>query len=331
MATNFYKNQSEPKTILKSTGIVTLLTDFGLQDTYVGAMKGVMLGLQPSLILVDLTHEIPPQQILAANFQLTTIQGYFPPGTVHLAVVDPGVGTTRRAIAVATAQAWLVGPDNGLFSGFLAQDPPLAAVELTNSHYWRTPTPSATFQGRDIFAPVAAHLAGGVPLAALGTAIDPATLITLPNLVPRRFPVRGRSLDGSPADASPTTALVPSDSPDSPDSLSAAQWVWQGVVQHIDRFGNLITSIPASVVPAEPWLVQLEYLQIPAVTTYGTHNGTHNSTHNSTHHGTQTQGQLVALVGSQGWVEVAVSGGSAQAILGVTVGQPIQVRTRDGC
>lgn len=284
----------------KAAQLVTLLTDFGLQDTYVGVMKGVMLAIDPRLTFVDLTHGVPPQQITSGSFHLAEVHGHFPIGTVHLAVIDPGVGTRRRAIAVATERGWLVGPDNGLFSGVLAQWPPRLALELTNPHYWHTPHPSQTFHGRDIFAPAAAHLARGVPLMALGHPIDPKSLITLPHHSPQAFePI------AIPEDLTLATALATAE-----DAAFPPLWVRQGIIQHIDRFGNLITSIPASALPNRPWVVQLEHLQVPAAPTYGA----------------GAPGQLLALVGSQGWVEVAIQGGSAQQILGAKVGQRVQVR-----
>ena len=159
------------------TSVITLLSDFGDRDVYVGVIKGVIAQINPKVAIVDLTHQIPPQNIAAARFCLMNAYAYFPVGTVHVAVVDPGVGSRRRAIAVEFAQGFLVGPDNGIFSGVLSQSPAIAAVELTNLNYWRTPKPSKTFHGRDIFAPVGANLASGVPLKQLGQEIDPATLV----------------------------------------------------------------------------------------------------------------------------------------------------------
>ncbi|MHC5725640.1 MAG: SAM-dependent chlorinase/fluorinase, partial [Nostoc sp.] len=141
--------------------LVTLLSDFGDRDVYVGIMKGIIAQINRRLTVVDLTHQIPPQDIAAARFCLMNAYPYFPVGTVHVAVVDPGVGSKRRAIAVEFAQGFLVGPDNGIFSGVLSQSPAIAAVELTNLNYRRTPQPSKTFHGRDIFAPIAANLASG--------------------------------------------------------------------------------------------------------------------------------------------------------------------------
>ena len=170
---------------MKQPHVLTLLTDFGLSDCYVGVMKGVIAQVNASLNVIDLTHQIPPQNVALARFALMTAFPYFPVGTVHVAVVDPGVGGTRRAIALAVGEdaaqpsGFLVGPDNGLFSGVLTTYPAIAAVELTEPQYWRSPTPSATFHGRDIFAPVGAYLANGVPLNEVGQSIAPETLVSL--------------------------------------------------------------------------------------------------------------------------------------------------------
>ncbi len=155
--------------------VITLLTDFGLRDAYVGAMKGVALGICPQATLVDISHTLPPQDVLAAALLLPTYVPCYPSGSVHVAVVDPGVGSGRRGLAIAASldgvQQYLVGPDNGLFWPLLTRAAAFQAVELTEPRYWR-PQVAPTFHGRDIFAPVAAHLACGVPLAALG---PPAT------------------------------------------------------------------------------------------------------------------------------------------------------------
>jgi S-adenosylmethionine hydrolase len=156
--------------------IITLLTDFGNQDPYVGAMKGVILTLNPDAVLVDLTHKVPPQDIVAGAFLLEEAAPFFPPGTIHLAVVDPGVGTCRRALAGRARDRFWVGPDNGLFHLVFQEAPDLELVSLENPDYFRQSV-SSTFQGRDIFAPVAAHLSLGTPLEALGPAVtDPVAL-----------------------------------------------------------------------------------------------------------------------------------------------------------
>ena len=222
--------------------LLTLLSDFGLSDVYVGVMKGAIAQINCSVTVVDLTHQIPPQNIAAARFCLMNAYPYFPAGTVHVAVVDPGVGSTRRAVAVELTDGFLVGPDNGIFSGVLSRDampqgglPPklLASVELTNPHYWRTPDKSATFHGRDIFASVGAHLASGVPLKNLGLEIDPDTLVEL---------------------AIPECTQT--------DSSVA------GCIQYVDHFGNLITNIPGSHVQGKTWLAVAAGLTIAGGQTY---------------------------------------------------------------
>ena len=156
--------------------IVTLLTDFGTRDTFVGVMKGVILSIAPDARLVDLTHHVPPQDVHAGAFALKTAYRYFPPGTVHLAVVDPGVGGARRPVAAHIGDYLFVGPDNGLLSHVLAREPLRRAVALDNVRY-HLPV-SRTFHGRDIFAPAAACLAAGTPLESLGTPLQ--RLLTLP-------------------------------------------------------------------------------------------------------------------------------------------------------
>jgi S-adenosyl-L-methionine hydrolase (adenosine-forming) len=191
--------------------VVTLLTDFGLDDTYVGQVKGAILSVAPSATLVDLTHTVSPQDVQAGAFLLWSAVEAFAAGTIHLAVVDPGVGSSRRAIAVGSARHDVfVGPDNGLLLPAVDRLGGVrAAIELTGRAYWR-PSTSGTFHGRDIFGPVAGHLASGVPLERLGRAIDD---------VERPFAL--------PA----------------PHGLS-------GQVVHVDTYGNLITNLAAEALPA---------------------------------------------------------------------------------
>ncbi len=162
----------------KPSGIVTLLSDFGLSDNYVGQVKGVILSLAPEAHLVDLTHGVPPQDVLEGSFQLATAWEAFPAGTVHLAVVDPGVGTERRAIAWLAAGHCFVTPDNGLGTLVFQQQSPTLAILLDRHEFFRRPV-SRTFHGRDLFAPIVARLVTGYPLDALGTRIDPHSLVRL--------------------------------------------------------------------------------------------------------------------------------------------------------
>jgi S-adenosylmethionine hydrolase len=184
--------------------IITLTTDFSGKDGYVGTMRGVILSICPTAILTDLSHDIPPQDIRSAAFVLYQAFNYYPSHTIHCVVVDPGVGSKRRAIAVRTNQGIFVGPDNGVFSLILSASDThvIEAVTLTNPAY-QLPNVSATFHGRDIFAPAAAHIANGVPLNKLG----PAAI----NLVPLEFELKSQ------------------------DDICR--------VMHIDRFGNLILDI----------------------------------------------------------------------------------------
>jgi hypothetical protein len=163
--------------------LITLLTDFGLQDSFVGVMKGVIYGICPEARIVDITHAIEPQDILAGALALERSVPYFPAGTVHIAVVDPGVGTFRRSLAVRIGEQMLVGPDNGLFTAlfFMAerQKWPLEMVSLDHPEYWRSEV-SPVFHGRDLFAPVGAHLANGVALTALGSLIHDPVHLNIP-------------------------------------------------------------------------------------------------------------------------------------------------------
>jgi S-adenosylmethionine hydrolase len=304
--------------------IITLLTDFGLKDVYVAVMKGVINQINPQINIIDLTHDIPPQNIATGRFNLLNAYPYFPEKTVHIAVVDPEVGTQRRAIAIQFKNSYLVGPDNGLLTGIL--EPFLTceieainrnnnmeainrnnviAVELNNPEYWRTEQPSKTFHGRDIFASVGAHLASGVPLEKLGTMIDPKTLVRL-SLPP--YQVNNLQI--------------------------------QGCIQYIDNFGNLVTNIPEEAVADTNWYVVISQeknqkskklskkkqkkskkilnsqQQILSGSSYLIGAGQT--------YGDVPLGDFVALVGSHGWVEIALHGGNAQQKLKVDWGTKIQ-------
>ena len=156
--------------------IITLLTDFGTEDYFVGAMKGIILTRSPTAVIVDITHSIPPQDVRTGTFMLSAVYDSFPAGSIHLAVVDPGVGSNRRPILIEAAGHLFVGPDNGLFSMILDRVPDGTVRHVTNTAYF-LPNPSSTFHGRDIFAPVAAALAQGVRPEELGPIIqDPVRL-----------------------------------------------------------------------------------------------------------------------------------------------------------
>jgi S-adenosylmethionine hydrolase len=185
--------------------IVTLLTDFGTRDHYVAAMKGVLLSINPALVLVDISHEVSRHNIREGGFLLASAFDSFPTGTIHLAVVDPGVGGQRRGLAAAGPRHLFVGPDNGLFDRVFSIEPPRLVVSLENVEY-RLPQVSPTFHGRDIFAPAAGHLSLGVPLENLGPAFT--------------YQVQG-----------PSSPRLGRD-----DEI-------QGEIIHVDRFGNLISDI----------------------------------------------------------------------------------------
>jgi S-adenosylmethionine hydrolase len=294
--------------------IITLTTDFGQADGYVGMMKGVILGYYPPAQVVDLSHEIAPQDVAGGAFVLYRSYTYFPPDTIHVAVVDPGVGSTRQALALVTERGLFVGPDNGLFTyvlrdavaqaagiigerggvppvwnpvfdldAALVATPPARlpqAYALMNPTYW-LPAQSATFHGRDVFAPVAAHLARGLAPAHLGPTLPLEGLTLLPHLTPQLGP-----------------DLV------------------EGRVISIDRFGNLITNIAAGLLPR---LGPLDTLQI----TLGRYRL----------HGVQPTYAAapialpMVLINSAGLLEIAVRDGHAAHELGVGLGTVVRCRT----
>ena len=190
-----------------SRPIITLLTDFGNQDYFVAAMKGVILSINREVQIVDITHDIPPQDIEAAAFNLLACYKDFPPGTIHVSVVDPGVGSTRRALVVQCADQLFVGPDNGLFSWICERERKHTVRQVTNQAFQRDHV-STTFHGRDVFAPIAAHLSNGTSPDELGPLLP--DMISLQGLSP------GVTNDGV-----------------------------EGRIIHIDRFGNCITNLTA--------------------------------------------------------------------------------------
>ena len=243
---------------------ITLLTDFGTTDGYVGTMHGVILRINPAATVVDVCHEVPPQDIRATAFILSTVYPYFAADTIHVVVVDPGVGSTRRAIALQTARGLFVAPDNGVLSYVLSREPILQMVQLTNDAYWLADR-SNTFHGRDVFAPVAAHLSRGVSLRDLGCAVQ--------NVV--CSPIR--------------------------DGYLAENGTIRGEVVHVDRFGNLITNLTRELLPPGQQL----RVQIAG-----------QEAHGLTESYAQTnEGELLALFGSSGYLEIAVRNGSAATVL----------------
>lgn len=269
------------------SSIITITTDFGTEDGYVPAMKGAALSIAPKARLVDVTHAISPQAVMESAFVLKSTQPYFPDDTVHLVVVDPGVGTERRAVAVRYENHWFVGPDNGVFPLVFDGEAPDAMVELDNPEAWRTSSPSNTFHGRDIFAPAAAHLAAGRALDDLGSPID--------RLEPLRW-------------ARPTTA---------PQTI-------QGWVLHVDHFGNCITNIRwdtlAKALDLDESPVSPDAL--PPLKAYV--GSTTLETIQSTY-GDVTGEDPLLLFGSTGFLEVAVNGGNAAERLNIRKGDTIKL------
>lgn len=242
--------------------VITLLTDFGTQDSYVAEVKGVLLSRVPGATLVDLTHDVPPGDVWAGQYLLARAWARFPLGTVHLAVVDPGVGPTRRALAARSRGHAFVGPDNGLLTPVL-DGATVVALSVP-------PEASPTFHGRDVFAPAAAALATGTPVETLGTAVpDPV----------RRPPPEPAERAGR----------------------------WTGAVVHVDRFGTLVTNLPADGVGPGA-----------RVRLAGRDAGPLRRTFTDV-----APGHLLAFAGSGGTIEVAVRDGSAARMLGAAVGTPV--------
>lgn len=253
------------------SGIITLTTDFGAGDTFVGVMKGVILGIFPGAVIVDLTHEIPAQDVMAAAWALKDSARFFPRGTVHLAVVDPGVGSDRRAIALSSQGSLFVGPDNGVFSAFF---PPELAVRLDKPELF-LPEISSTFHGRDVFAPVAARLASGAPLADMGS---PARDLVAVKLAQAKM--QGDTITGQ--------------------------------VISVDRFGNLITNVPAEMVPAgKSVTIHVCNTEITGL---------------SLCYSDMAKGAVQALSGSHGRIEIALPNGSAAKKLSAGVGAEVEIK-----
>lgn len=260
------------------TSIVTLTTDFGSRDPYVAAMKGTILGIHPEVRMVDVSHEIASQDIMEAAFVLKGVVPFFPPGTIHLVVVDPGVGTVRRPVAARFQEQVFVGPDNGIFSLILDEKLPDELVVLDRRKYWRSEAPSNTFHGRDIFAPVAAHLAAGRSLEEVGTATE-TPLVRLRWALP----------------------------------ISDEQGI-RGWVVHVDRFGNCITNITEE---------QFESQRLGRdIKTYA---GTSILKGVQSTYGDVAQGEPLVLIGSRGFLEIAVNGGNASELLSIRKGAPVNI------
>jgi S-adenosyl-L-methionine hydrolase (adenosine-forming) len=277
-----------PQIPASAEAIITLTTDFGLDDAYVAAMKGVILDINPGATIVDISHSIEPQNIRQGAFVFSTAYTYFPQDSVHLVVVDPGVGGPRRAIILETENAIFVAPDNGVLSHVIQASarkrisrptlmklpPEIQAFEITNSKYWRHPV-SSTFHGRDIFAPVAAHISLGKPLNELGQAI--ASVNVFPPSRPK---------------------------PDADGNLI-------GHILHIDHFGNLITDIASQDLPSGKFSIEVAGRRISSLS-----------------QSYEPAQELLALIGSSGRLEIALKGGCAARLLGSKVSDVLRLVSR---
>lgn len=254
--------------------LVTLTTDFGTADGYVGAMKGVILRLAPGTRIVDITHDVPPQDVQAGAYILFQAAREFPPGTIHVAVVDPGVGGKRREVIVDDGKFRWVGPDNGLFS---LSCPNVRSGFQIAAPTFRAPVVAPTFHGRDIFAPAAARLAAGA----------------FPSEAGPRVLLEG-SLGGRPL------------------LMSHGGRQITGHVVHVDRFGNLITNIPADSLPRQA-TVRIGTAEIPVI---------------SLMFAAVPKGQLVAYIGSSDTLEIAVRDDSAATVFSLGRGEAVVVTGR---
>ena len=252
--------------------VITLTTDFGTRDTYVAEMKAAILSITRDVHVVDITHEVAPHDVLEGALALEAAAPRFPTATIHVAVVDPGVGTARRGLAVASGDQVFIGPDNGLFTPFLG-GAPWRAFEL-RAEQFRAAGVSRTFHGRDVFAPAAAHVARGLEPGRLGPVVTDPVLLVWP---------RARVTEGRVG----------------------------GAVVHVDRFGNLVTSIDGDTIASlgSGVTVRVGGRILPLVQTYGE----------------LARGSAGALVGSRNRLEIAVNAGSAATMLGARRGSPVVV------
>jgi S-adenosylmethionine hydrolase len=257
--------------------IISLTTDFGIKDGFTGVLKGVILGICPDAQFADITHSITPQNVLEGALALWRAAAYFPDGTVHIAVVDPGVGTNRRPLAARLGEQYFVGPDNGIFTPIhedaVSNRLPVEFFHLTNTDFWLKNV-SHTFHGRDIFAPVAAHIANGVSLPALGVPITDPFKLEMPR----------------------------------PERTSQG---WKAHIAIIDIFGNLTTDLRFDQLEnrSDVLFRLLDREVFGLVGAYGW----------------RKPGELVALVDSEGFIEIALVNGSAMESLGAQVGNEVEV------
>jgi len=271
------KAEKAQEQVTRERPIITIITDFG-EGYYVAAMKGVILDICRSACLVDITHDIRSHDVLEGAFTLLCTYPYFPPKSVHIAVVDPGVGSERRGIIVATKDHYFVGPDNGVFSFVYNRESVKKVVSIESQNYLRG-TVSPTFHGRDAFSPVAAWLALGTPLEKFGEEIEDysgATVLPVQKVEDNRI---------------------------------------EGMVIHVDKFGNIITSISPDTA-AE----QFGYSGSPKFFVKG-----QEITHSYSYYAEAAPGEIFALIGSSGYYEIAAHRSRAADILGVERGEKVQL------
>ncbi len=262
--------------------IITLLTDFGNRDEYVGLMKGVILSINPSVTIVDITHQIDSQDIVQAAYAIHATYRYFPAGSVHLIVVDPGVGTGRSLLAFEMQKQYFVAPDNGVLTLLFNEDAVTSLVRLTNSDFFLD-TVSRTFHGRDIIAPVGAHISQGVDLNQLGDEITRTDAVLLENIYPN---------------ISDTGEIA-------------------GTVVAIDHFGNLISNIDCQALRQVEQTVPKNKIRIRigSHTIYGIYRTYENVRSNT----------ALGLIGSRGYLEIAVNKGNAARLLNARKGDAVRV------
>jgi hypothetical protein len=264
--------------------IITLCTDFGIQDEYVGVIKGVILSVNPAVSIVDLSHSIPPQDVIGAAYLLRASYACFPKGSLHAVIVDPGVGTGRAIVAARCDGYLFLAPDNGLLPLVWGKRIPKELVEVENSDLFRKPV-SRTFHGRDIFAPVAAYLAQAPELRRIGRSIDPSRLQRLKHHGPSLDPERGIT----------------------------------GNIVAIDRFGNLITDIEASLLDRLASGSAFRQMAIRL--------GNHRIQGLTDRYADGAPGEAIALIGSRNCLEVAVNCGNAAETLHAARGDGVRVGT----
>ena len=256
---------------------IAIMTDFGLEDGSVGVMKGVINSIAPGTNIVDISHQVPPQNIDTASFLLSTVVHFFPVETIFLVVVDPGVGSERKGMAGKIGNKYFVCPDNGIITDWIAMEKNGEFVSLENKEYWLNKI-SFTFHGRDIFAPVASHISNGIPLSNFGAEIV-------------------------------KPVLLPYESPKWADNTT------KGRIRYIDHFGNLVTDFHSSLIEEiedkDSVEISLGDIKISKISKY---------------YSACKPGNLVAVVGGFGYLEIACVNGNASLLTGIETGSEVLLK-----